>query len=588
MNPSIGYALFAVALVVAIWLGFVLFRALIPPEVWRRLFAQGSERTGDPSRSARAPAKPKLARTKTAAARVEPDMAPAGSAGANTTGPAAAAKPGVPDAVMQQLAGVNRSRPAPSEELEARLKRLAEDYMALTRRLAAEGRSDTSFSQSRPKILAAVETGQFERAQALLEHASERDAGLGKRDAGRLGPILAEAAEARALAGELKMLQLQPGNAVRFFREAVALIPADQPLLLLNTLDRWGDAAAAARDIAAAAQPWQRALELRELALGSGHRETMESRDRLIGLYIDAKQADFAKAYLDKSIAAVDQTPTGSKTATAAGAATANMLPGDDSQIIVRLKQLGALLRDVGKFGEAADHFELALERYQQRAEAEPARLAAELASLALLRRQAGDVDAARRHYGRALAMFRRVLGDQHPDLVKHLDIMADLHAAQGDGASALGLLKEAEAIERLRFGDWHSRVVARLYAIGKVQTMLGLSTEAEATLQQGLKMHEEIEGPDHADVATGLELLGGLYAKTGRDEAAVPLLERALGIAEFTHGLQHHALAPRLSLLSEVYRRVGRGQAAIAAEHRAAEVRNAAAGQPAAQTPPH
>ncbi|MBM3572763.1 MAG: tetratricopeptide repeat protein, partial [Alphaproteobacteria bacterium] len=309
---------------------------------------------------------------------------------------------------------------------------------------------------------------------------------LGRRDPTRLSPILAEAVEARVLAGELKIMQLMPADAVRFYREAVAMVPPDNPGLIIRTLDSWG-AAAAIPDAGAAAPPWQRALELRESMLGAGHRETMTARDRLIGLFLDTGQTAAARALLEKSLAAEQQSST----------------PADEA-LTRRLGQLGLLLRDQGALADAPTWLQRALERLVKESDVAPIRLARDFGDLAAVRRALGDVAAAGQFQGRALEQFRRALGAQHPDLGPQLDIMAEIELAGGNGIAALDHLKEAEAIARTRFGDWHVRIAERLYAIGRMLRALGQIAEAETVLKQGLSMHEAIQGQDSAELIFG------------------------------------------------------------------------------------
>jgi tetratricopeptide (TPR) repeat protein len=561
MIPDLGstgsYVLGALGIVAAIWLAVVLVRALVPSDVLRRLLA--NEEDGEASAPKLKPKpKPRRAVPRPVGwlnAPPNPSMPDASAPDADPATATPAVR--VPESAWAHLTAINRTRPGAPEAMQGRLGRMAEVFAELSSRLGVEGRDDTGFGHARTKVLAAIEAGQFERAQALLEHASDRDAMFGRRDPHRLSAVLGEAAEARALAGELKVMQLLPSDALRFYREAVALVPPDNPGLLMRTLDRWGAAAIEAGDRGAAMPPWQRALELRESALGPGHKDSMASRDRLIGLYIAARQAGEAQTLVDKSIAAEE------------AMTEADPDRCDPSALTIRIDELAHLLRDLGQHATAAALFQRALERLERQPDADPNQLAAGLSNLAQLRRELGELDAAIGLYGRALTLYRHVLGAQHPGLIAHLDAMAELHAARGDGEGALERLREAETIERTRLGDRHARVAERLYAIGRMQHALGRTAEAEATVRQGLAMHEAIQGPEHGDVAVGLGLLGRLCIATGQAAEALPLIERAVGIVEFARGLDHPALAPYLAALAEAYRALDRPADAEAVQRR-------------------
>lgn len=552
----------AFALVVGLWLAFVIVRALVPADLLRRLLT--SEEPGE-----RPPAPKPRPRQSMPRPAVEP--LPPGSE-LHDPGPAPPAPTvAVPDAAWSNLAAINRTRPGAPEAQADRLKHMADGFLDLSRQLAVEGRDDTAYGHARTKVLASIGSGNFERAQALLNNASEKDAMLGRRDPARLSSVLSEAATARAMIGDLKSMQLQPADALRFYREAVALVPVDNPGLLLHAFDRWGTAAMEAGDPAAAVAPWQRALELREAALGSGHRQTMASRDRLIGVFIATRQPAAAGGLIDRS-----------------SDAEAAMTDGDPNRsdpapLTLRIGQLAALWRELGHLAEAAQCFQRALDRLERWGGGEPGQLASEYANLARLRRSLGALDAAVGLYRRAVALYRTALGAQHPGLIPHLDTLAELLAGHGEGDAALACLGEAEIIERTRLGDRHVRVAERLYAIGRMRHALGQVAEAEAALRQGLALHEEIEGPDHGDLSIGLGLLARLLADTGRADHALPLIERAIGIVEFARGLDHPGLVPLLATLALTLDGLGRADDAVAARQRMAALETASAASPPA-----
>lgn len=541
--PDFGTAgnliLGAFALVVGLWLAFVTVRALLPADLLRRLLTS-EEATEKPL-----PAKPRPRKAQQQASGALPQPATL-----EHPDPGPAPPPptdAVPEAAWANLAAINRVRPGAPEAQADRMKRITEVFLNVVGALGIEGRDDTAYGHARTKVLASVGSGQFERAQALLERASEKDAMLGRRDPVRLSAVLSEAATARAMIGDLKSMQLLPADALRFYREAVALVPADNPGLLLHTFDRWGHAAVEAGDSATAMAPWQRALELREAALGPGHRETMASRDRLIGLYIEARQPAAAGGWIDRSLEAEAAMTDGDPDRS------------DPAPLTLRIGQLATLLRELGQVAEAAPRFQRALDRLERWGDGKPGQLAQEYANLARIRHSLGALDDAVRLYRRALVFYRTSLGERHPGLIPHLDILADLLAAHGQGEAALACLGEAETIERTRLGDRHVRVAERLYAVGRLRHALGQTIEAEAALRQGLDLHETAEGPDHGDLATGLGLLARLLTDTGRPDQALPLIERAIGIVEFAHGLDHPSLAPYLATLALTLDGLGR-----------------------------
>lgn len=539
----------AFALVVGLWLAFVVVRALLPADLLRRLLTS-EEIAEKPPAAKLHPRKPP---------QPTPDMPPLQPATLEHPDPGPAPpspSDALPEAAWANLAAINRVRPGAPETQADRLKRMTEVFLGIVGGLSIEGRDDTAYGHARTKVLASVGSGQFERAQALPEAASAKDAMLGRRNPARLSGVLSEASSTRAMIGDLKSTQLQPADSLRFYREAVALVPTDNPGLLLHTLDRWGQAAIEAGDPATAMAPLQRALELREAALRPGHRETMASRDRLIGLYIELGDLAAAEELAHRS-QSVEQD---------------GMETHWGQELTKRFSQIAKAYAKAGKVKEIMGPLITCIERMQQ-SNSDPNELGAHHRFMGQTAKKLDQLSVAEDQFDRAVEVYRKLYGPKDIKLVPHIDALAFCYFDQRKYADALGSMREAEAIERETYGAFHTQIASRLFSIGRCQHALSDIADAEKSYKQGVEMCETISGGNHADVATGLSLLGALYMGTGRPAEAVPVVERAVGIIEFAYGLDHPHMVPCLSLLGDVYRQVGRVQDADKIEHRARDI---------------
>ena len=273
-----------------------------------------------------------------------------------------------------RILGENR---VPIEDLDAKLREVASQHLTLLQRvetLSAE--DDPQVASIKKRALAAISTGDYARAQALLEQAFDADLVAARKAQDSANKALETAkqryltaAKTKADLGELKLSQLQYEAASREFQTAADLVPASVPLIRARYLASSGMAAYDAGIYPLAESALTEALRIREKLLSPNHADVARSLGNLASLY--RAQGRYSEAEpLSKRAVAISEKTFG---------------PGHPN-VSTHLSNLADLYRLQGRY-----------------AEAEP-----------LIKR--------------ALAISEKVLPPEHPVVASRLSVLANLY----------------------------------------------------------------------------------------------------------------------------------------------------------------
>jgi CHAT domain-containing protein/Tfp pilus assembly protein PilF len=285
----------------------------------------------------------------------------------------------------------------------------------------------------------------------------------------------------------------------------------------------------------------QRALAIREKALGPEHPDTAESLDDLAGLYRATAAYSKAEPLYQRALAIREK-----------------VLGPEHNDTAESLNNLGLLYRDTGAYAKAEPLFKRALainEKTPGHKQSDTAIILSNLGSLYIL---TGDYAKAEPLYQRALAIREKVLGPEHNDTASSLDDLGLLYSETGAYAKAEPLFERALAISEKTLGPEHPYTAIILSNLSSLYVDTGAYAKAEPLYQRALAIREKVLGPEHPDTAKSLDDLGVLYLNTGRYGRAQPLLERALVIHEKKLGPEHPHTAIALNNLAELYRTMG------------------------------
>ena len=192
-------------------------------------------------------------------------------------------------------------------------------------------------------------------------------------------------------------------------------------------------------DYAGARPYYERALAIREKALGPDHPDTALSLNNLGGLLRALGDHAGARPYYERALAINEKA-----------------LGPDHPDTALSLNNLGYLLRALGDHAGARPYYERALAIREKALGPDHPDTALSLNNLGYLLYALGDHAGARPYYERALAINEKALGPDHPDTARSLNNLGGLLDALGDLAGARPYYERALAILEAKLGADH------------------------------------------------------------------------------------------------------------------------------------
>jgi tetratricopeptide (TPR) repeat protein len=272
------------------------------------------------------------------------------------------------------------------------------------------------------------------------------------------------------------------------------------------------------------AQPLnERALAIREKALGPDHLEVAESLNDLAKIHWQRGRYAEAQGMHERALAI-----------------RAKALGPDHPKLAESLNNLAILHREQGRLAEAQPLHERALAIREKALGPDHPHVARDLNNLGVIHAMQGRFAEAQLLHERALAIREKALGADHPDVAQSLSNVANHYRRQGRYAGAQTLFERVLAICEKAFGPDHHDVAHCLDNLALLNLEQGRYTEAQALFERALATYEKAIGPDHPEIARTLVDFASLLEKQGRNSDAVLLLERALHIKERTLAPDH------------------------------------------------
>jgi CHAT domain-containing protein/tetratricopeptide (TPR) repeat protein len=332
-----------------------------------------------------------------------------------------------------------------------------------------------------------------------------------------------------------------------------------------------------------AVAPAERALALREKALGPNHPDVAQNLNNLASLYqvqgayakaepLYARVLDIREKSLGPNHLDVAQSLNSLALLYKLRGAYAKTEPLYARALDIREKALGPHHPDVaqslnnlaslyqvqGAYGKAELLYARALDIREKALGPHHPDVAQSLNNLALLYKEQGAYGTAELLYARALDIREKALGPHHPDVAQSLNNLALLYQAKGAYAEVEALYVRALDIHEKALGPHHPDVATSLNNLAGVYKDQGAYAKAEPLFARALDIYEKVLGANHPDAATSLNNLAGVYADQGAYAKAEPLYARALDIREKALGANHPDVATSLNNLAALYKKQG------------------------------
>jgi len=286
----------------------------------------------------------------------------------------------------------------------------------------------------------------------------------------------------------------------------------------------------------------EKAIELRETALGADDPSTLEAVHALGELRFYQGRTEESDELMHRAYDGRSRT-----------------LGPNDPLTLATLSDLGAVAHARGRLDDAERHYREAYDRaLVALGEDDPYTLSMQH-NLGALLRDLGRFDDSVRFLRLALDGSRKQLGENHPETLSTLSLLGSVLREQGR-------LEEAEPIQvqvlekrREVLGDEHPATLLSANNLAMLRADLGRLEEATALEREVYETQERILGPDHDDTILSLSNYAALLRRLGRAGEAEPLLADAMERCLRTLGPAHALCANTLRKHGQCLAALGR-----------------------------
>jgi tetratricopeptide (TPR) repeat protein len=379
---------------------------------------------------------------------------------------------GVTEAALNTFFKTLEEKQVPPEDLDHTLREIAQRHIELKKELEAFRSDDPAIVELKKRALDALDVGNFEEAERLLNEASDKDIDAARRLKKIAEERLLSAAASKAENGALKWTQLDYLAAAEYYRKAAELVPEGHDEQLANYLNSAGGAYFKAGRYPEAKPLYKRSLKIREKVLGPEHPDVATSLNNLAEFYYYQGRYSKAEPLLKDSLKIREK-----------------VLGPEHPDVAMSLNNLAELYYYQGRYSKA-----------------EPLNK-------------------------RSLEIREKVLGPEHPDVAMSLNNLAALYCNQGRYPEAEPLHKRSLEILEKVLGPEHPDVATSLNNLAALYGDQGRYSEAEPLYKRSLGIWEKVLGPDHPNVATVLENYANLLQEMDRETEAAELEARAKSI---------------------------------------------------------
>ena len=279
------------------------------------------------------------------------------------------------------------------EDLDHKLREIATKHKALLARLDAPDAGDDAVRELKAQARKAIDVGDYNLAEKLLNQASDKDAAIGKER-------MRAAAASKADIAELKWIEFKYADAADYYQQAHDLLPGGELELRAEYLNLVGGSWHDGGRYAEALPALQQSLALREKALGPEHPDVATDLNNLAALY--HAQGAYAKAepLYQRSLKIWEKA-----------------LGLDHPDVAQSLNNLAALYHAQGAYAKAEPLYQRSLKIKEKVLGPEHAAVATSLNNLAELYRAQGAYAKAEPLFRRGLKILEKTFPNGHPNL---------------------------------------------------------------------------------------------------------------------------------------------------------------------------
>lgn len=169
---------------------------------------------------------------------------------------------GVTEDAVRSFLDILDQRHVDSGDLKAKLEEIAAQYKEMQERLALLDQDDPVIKEWIDQAKAAIDDGDYDKADKLLTQAEERDLSAARQAAAQADQRFLNAAATRAIRGETSLTRLRYLDAAEHFGEAARIVPVSKPEIKAGYLAQQGDALTKGSRTEAAIEAYEQATAL--------------------------------------------------------------------------------------------------------------------------------------------------------------------------------------------------------------------------------------------------------------------------------------------------------------------------------------
>ncbi|KAH6974923.1 hypothetical protein EDB80DRAFT_881846 [Ilyonectria destructans] len=230
-----------------------------------------------------------------------------------------------------------------------------------------------------------------------------------------------------------------------------------------------------------------------------------------------------------------------------------------DDLVIGSLHMLGMLYSDQGKFKEAEEMYERALDGYEKALGPHHTSTLITVNNLGNLYSDQSKFEEAEEMYERALEGYEKALGPDHTSTLDTVNNLGILYKERGKFEEAEEMYEQALEGYEKALGPDHTSTLDTVNNLGNLYKAQGKFKEAEEMYGRALEGYEKVLGPDHTSNLDTVQNLGNLYRGQGKFEEAEEMYGRALEGYEKALGPHHTSTLITVNNLGNLYRGQGK-----------------------------
>ncbi len=236
--------------------------------------------------------------------------------------------------------------------------------------------------------------------------------------------------------------------------------------------------------------------------------------------------------------------------------------------------QLGWIKDDQGKYTEAIEFYEKALEILQKILPPNHPLLGTSYNNISTVYENMGEYLKALSYYEKDLEILQKTLPANHPDLATSYNNIGVVYDNMGEHSKALSYYEKALEIRQNTLPPNHPSLATSYNNIGAVNDSMGKYSKALSYYEKALEIRQNTLPANHPSLATSYNNIGFVYKNMGEYSKVLSYYEKALEIRQKSLSRNHPNLATSYNNIGTVHDSMGEYSKALSYYEKALGIR--------------